>query len=66
MPDLAIIASSQRGAVHLFLAVSNSYRYQTNGKTMASRDYENLVSLADSIYGHTRVRLPFTLTAIGY
>ena len=51
---------------HLILAVSNGYRYQTKGKATISKDYDNLVSLANSIYGHTRVRLPFTLTVIGY
>lgn len=51
---------------YLILAVPNSYRYQSGGKQVSSKDYENSVSVADALFGHNRVRLPYRLTIIGY
>jgi hypothetical protein len=51
---------------HLVLAVSNAYRYQSGGRDTVSRDYENTVAVADALFGHSRVRMPFGLTVIGY
>jgi hypothetical protein len=51
---------------HLVLAVPNGYRYQNSGKDAVSRDYENTVAVADALYGHSRIRMPFGLTVIGY
>jgi hypothetical protein len=50
----------------LCLAVSNGYRYKNAGKAVVSKDYENARDLADAIFGHTRVRLPYRLLLIGY
>ncbi len=54
------------GVDHLCLAVANVYRYQTGGRPAASRDYENTRQVAEAIYGHSRLRLPYSLILIGY
>ena len=51
---------------HLILAVANAYKYQTGGKQTVSRDYDNTISVADALFGHTRMRLPYGLTVLGY
>ena len=54
------------GVEHLCLAVANVYRYQTGGRPASSRDYENTRQVAEAIYGHSRLRLPYSLVLIGY
>ena len=51
---------------HLCLAVPNVYKYKSRLKPRANRYYEKTVSVADALYGHTRVALPYGLTVIGY
>jgi len=51
---------------HLVLAVSNSYKYQSAGKAQVSSDYKNTCSVADALYMHSRLKLPYGLTVIGY
>jgi hypothetical protein len=51
---------------HLCLAVCNTYKYKSNTKNMVSLDYKNAVSVAAALFGHTRVRIPYGLTIIGY
>lgn len=51
---------------HLILAVPNTYKYLSNGKRSTSHDYSNTIAVADAIYGHTRIVMPFSLTVIGY
>ncbi len=51
---------------HLCLAVPNSYKYQSGGKEMRSSDYENTIAVADALFGHTRIQIPYGLTVIGY
>jgi hypothetical protein len=51
---------------HLCLAVPNEYRYQSGGKTSVSHDYANTLNVVDALYGHSRVRIPYGLTLIGY
>lgn len=51
---------------HLVLAVPNLYKYQSAGRNVASTDYENTNSVANALFGHTRMRLPYGLTVIGY
>ena len=51
---------------HLLLAVPQAYRYKTSGRATLSRDYENTVSVAQALYGHSRVAMPFSLCVIGY
>lgn len=50
----------------LAIAVPNAYRYFSSGKTMVSKDYENLVNVAATLYGHTRFQFPYRLLVIGY
>jgi hypothetical protein len=50
----------------LILAVPNAYRYSNGGKSVISKDYENTISIASALYGHSRMRLPYRLVVIGY
>ena len=50
----------------LVLAVPNAYKYKSGGRDVVSSDYDNTISVAETLYGHTRVRLPYTLVVIGY
>ena len=43
----------------LILAVPMSYKYLTGGRPTVSKDYENMVSVADD----TRIGMPYSLTA---
>lgn len=51
---------------YLFLAVPQAYRYKAGGKETASKDYDNTVSVAQALFGHTRISMPFSLCVIGY
>jgi hypothetical protein len=53
---------------HLIIAVPNAYKYasKATGKSVISADYSNAKRLAEALYGHTRMRLPYGLTVIGY
>lgn len=51
---------------HLVLAVSNGYRYKNSGRAVISADYENTCAVANALYGHTRMKPPYGLTAVGY
>ena len=48
------------------VAVPNSYKYLSKGKPMVSQDYNHAISLAETLYGHSRMRLPYNLTILGY
>ena len=61
-----IQASVMVNVDYLILAVPNAYRYKTGGRTVVSHDYGSTVSVADALYGHSRMRLPYNLTIIGY
>ena len=50
----------------LTLAVPNSYKYQSGGRLIISSDYKNTINVADTLFGHTRVKLPYHLIVIGY
>lgn len=51
---------------HLCLAVPNVYRYKSSGRGLSSKYYDKTVSIADALFGHSRVVMPFGLTVIGY
>ncbi|MEQ8533693.1 MAG: hypothetical protein RIB86_17695, partial [Imperialibacter sp.] len=51
---------------HLILVVPQTYKYKSNGKNLISRDYENSKNLIDTIFSHSRFKLPYDLTLIGY
>jgi hypothetical protein len=46
--------------------VCNTYKYQTGGRSANSKDYENTKQVAEALYGHSRLRLPYNLILIGY
>lgn len=50
----------------LVLAVANTYKYNNGGKTTVSKDYENTVAVAEALFGHSRIRMPYRLVVIGY
>ena len=50
----------------LCLAVSNSYKFKSGGRETESKDYENTMHLADAIFGHNRIQMPYRLLLIGY
>ena len=51
---------------HLILAVPQLYRYKTKGRETLSHDYNNTVAVAQALYAHSRVAMPFRLRVIGY
>lgn len=51
---------------HLCLAVPNEYKYRTGGRVTRSTDYLNTVAVAEALYGHSRVKIPYGLTVVGY
>jgi hypothetical protein len=50
----------------LILAVPNNYKYSSNERLVISNDYDNTISVAESLYGHSRFRFPYGLIIIGY
>lgn len=50
----------------LVLAVPNGYRYRSSGRSIVSKDYENTCAVADALFGHNRIRMPYRLLVIGY
>lgn len=61
-----IQAAVMVGVETLALAVPNVYRYSSGGRPSISRDYENTKAVADALYGHSRLKLPYRLVLIGY
>lgn len=61
-----IQASIMVSVDYLVLAVPLSYKYFTSGRKAVSSDYSNMCGLASALYGHTRLRLPYSLVVIGY
>ena len=51
---------------YLVLAVPNNYKYQSSGRSTVSKDYENTVAVADALYGHNRISMPYKLLIVGY
>jgi hypothetical protein len=51
---------------HLILAVPLGYRYLSSGKPVVSKDYENATTVADALYSHTRIKMPYKLILVGY
>ena len=51
---------------YLILAVPQTYRYNSGGRPTFSKDYENTVAVAQALYSHTRIAMPFSLCVIGY
>lgn len=51
---------------HLILAVPLTYKYLNADRAAISNDYDNTRALADALYGHSRLQLPYHLMVIGY
>ena len=51
---------------HLVLAVPQAYRYKSGGRDVVSADYEHAVTVAQALYAHSRIRMPFSLCVVGY
>jgi hypothetical protein len=51
---------------HLVLAVPFVYKYNSAGRTISIKAYDDTVKVADPLYSHTRIRMPYSLTVIGY
>ncbi len=51
---------------HLILAVPQLYRFKARGRDAQSKDYERTVAVAQALYAHSRVTMPFSLCVIGY
>lgn len=50
----------------LVLAVPITYRYTANSKKLAMPYYAKTVAVADALYGHTRIKMPYALSIVGY
>lgn len=50
----------------LALAVPLGYKYRSGGRAVVSRDYANACAVAEALYGHSRLTMPYTLLLIGY
>ncbi|HEX8480852.1 MAG TPA: hypothetical protein VF650_03000 [Allosphingosinicella sp.] len=50
----------------LILAMANSYRFRTGGRDVISRDYDKTVAVANALYGHSRITMPYRLVVVGY
>ena len=51
---------------NLVLAVPSAYKYLSVGKPVVSCDYENTIAVAAALFSHTRVKIPYGLTVVGY
>ena len=54
------------GVDTLCLAVSNEYKYKTKERVTVSKDYELTCKIAEALFGHSRISLPYKLIVIGY
>ena len=50
----------------LVLAVPVVYKFKSGGRDASSHDYDNTVSVAETLYGHSRFRFPYQLMILGY
>lgn len=50
----------------LVLAVANAYRFLSGGKEVVSRDYDKAVAVANALFGHSRITMPYRLVVVGY
>ena len=61
-----ILASLMVSVDHFVLAVPNVYRYRSGGRSIVARNYRKTRDLANTIYNHRRLILPYGLTVFGY
>ena len=51
---------------YLCVAVPNKYKYKAKGRPRTSAYYDKAIAVADALYGHSRVAMPYGLAIIGY
>lgn len=51
---------------YLCLAVPMMYKYKVGGRVASRKEYESTRAVADAVYGHSRLRMPYRLLVIGY
>lgn len=51
---------------YLCLAVPIAYKFRSGGRVTTSHDYDNARAVAEAIYGHDRLRMPYRLLVVGY
>jgi hypothetical protein len=51
---------------HLCLGIPNLYKHKSGGRNVTVRYYDKAISVAQALYGHSRVVMPYGLTIIGY
>ena len=51
---------------HLCLGIPNLYKHKSRGRNVVVKYYDKAISVADALFGHTRVVMPYGLTIIGY
>lgn len=61
-----ILAAVMVDVDHFMVALANEYSYKSGGRTATSYDYRNAANLAETIYSHDRLTLPYSLTVVGY
>ena len=50
----------------LILAVPLEYKYRSSGRPAISHDFDKTLRVVETLYSHTRFRLPYSLILIGY
>lgn len=50
----------------LILAVPIKYKFKSSGRNVTSSDFDNTIRIAETLYSHSRVHLPYSLVVIGY
>ena len=51
---------------YLVLAVPNEYKFGSGRNKGVSKDYSQTKAIADALYGHSRMNVPYSLVLIGY
>jgi hypothetical protein len=51
------------GLEYLIIALPLEYRY---GKNTITHDYQKAVTIADALYSHSRIGMPYGMGIIGY
>ena len=51
---------------HLCLGIPNLYKHKSGNRNAVVKYYDKAISIAEALYGHTRVTMPYGLTVIGY
>ena len=50
----------------LVIAVPQTYKFKNKDRAVSSKDFDSARAIAEALYGHSRLQLPFHLLLIGY